>query len=429
MRPSKFNYYVKDTNTDTHIIMNGVSENSIRVSNVNFDSISRIINYPDDNYSQYSKFIDTMLDYGLIIRDEVDESDLIKKKYKENCRENEFSIMILPTYQCNVRCWYCIQNHSDMWMEDSVVNNIKARIEKALNDVDTLCLFWFGGEPLLCYDNVLSLTKWARVKAYNAGKKFNCSITSNGTLLNKERISALREAGVGSYQISIDGQRSVHDKVKQLGKCSAFDKTMENIGEIIQHTSCTLRLNYTKENLQPEEIINDIDSSLPKSGRGNLTFLIYKVWQEESCGIDDNLVVRLSELAMSIGLVPRYAVLGMCYTDQKHFECIFPNGRVGKCDNLEPEDSPGLLIPGGNIRWIGDISSYKTIVNTEANECHTCKYLPLCWGPCMAKRNLMLQHKGQIWCQFDDKEKEIHQLIINEHRNREYTNRIIQNHV
>lgn len=41
MRPSKFNYYVKDTNTDTHIIMNGVSENSIRVSNVNFDLIAK----------------------------------------------------------------------------------------------------------------------------------------------------------------------------------------------------------------------------------------------------------------------------------------------------------------------------------------------------------------------------------------------------
>ena len=215
-------------------------------------------------------------------------------------------------------------------------------------------------------------------------------------------------------------------KVKSMNRVSAFDKTLENIGHIIKHSSCSLRFNYTKDNLSPESIIRDVDAALPKEGRENMSFLVYKVWQEDESAIPEGEVEKLMELACSIGLRPRLAVGGMCYADNEYFECVFTNGKVGKCDNENPDSGLGRITAEGDIIWDGDISSYPAIMDNKKSECISCRYLPMCWGPCSAKRKGMLINEGVIRCQYADREREMGNSIRNARRNEEYSNRMRQ---
>ena len=95
-------------------------------------------------------------------------------------------------------------------MTEEIVDRIKRRIDLKMNDpsIEGLHLSWFGGEPLMAYDIIVGLTRYAMEAAVSRNKSFSCVITTNGTLLNAERILKLKECGVSSYQITIDEAES-----------------------------------------------------------------------------------------------------------------------------------------------------------------------------------------------------------------------------
>lgn len=285
MKSSLYNYYVNDK--DNVIIFNGLTEASFRIGERNADVFKAIIESPDKFVEDFKPFIDKMKGDGFIIEDDFNEEEVVRNKYDYIRHGEEYMAMILSTYQCNLRCWYCTQDHADSWMSDETVRRIKKRIEKELRKdaIKHLSISWFGGEPLLAYDRVVEISRWAKNLAEELGKGFGAVITTNGTLLNRKRVEELRDAGINYYQITIDGNRETHNNVKILGKDSAYDRTIENIGYIIEHTHCTLRFNYTKENLKPESLIRDLDQTLSKENREKISFLIYKVWQEKAAEI------------------------------------------------------------------------------------------------------------------------------------------------
>lgn len=421
MKASIYNYVVK--NKDTYILFNGISEFSFMVPDKNKDIYMSILNNPDANYNQFKSFVDKMKDKGFILEDDASDESLLKQKFDMIRRPHDYHIMILPTYQCNLRCWYCVQNHNDLKLSDKDVTKIKKRIERAIDndEIHNMHISWFGGEPLLEFKRIVEISEWAIDLCEKLGKNYTASITTNSILLTPERIEFLRKLNVRTYQITIDGDRETHNNIKILGKESAFDIALKNVAEITKHTKCLLRYNYTKDNLKPESIIADIQSVLPAENRKNISFQIHRVWQEIPENINPADVMRLASNAEKVGLVPRMAITGMCYTDQKNFDCIFANGKVGKCDNADLDSNHvcGTIDNSGDIVWEHDNLSLLTIFDEEshAEECISCRYLPICWGPCNIKRESMLLKDGYVKCQFQDKDIEMAENIRNLHFN------------
>ena len=213
MKPSKYNYILN--NGDNYVFFNGITESSFQIGANNWESFKKIIENPDENYSNFKSFIDKMKVQGFVTEDSTDEQTLIKQKYAIKRQPDVYEIMILPTYQCNLRCWYCVQDHKDLWISDGDVEKIKKRIERVMQEeeVKTLHITWFGGEPLLAYNRIVEISEWAIDLCNSLDKEYYASITTNGTLLNKDRIAKLRELKVIQYQITIDG-----DKITQLDK-------------------------------------------------------------------------------------------------------------------------------------------------------------------------------------------------------------------
>ena len=417
MKASRYNYFVD--NGDKTIVFNGISEKFFEINRNNAHIYKQIFSHPDQFGEMLLPFIEKIKDDGFFVDEKTDELELVKDKLNVQTKENQYFLMILPTYQCNLRCWYCIQNHKEIWINDDVVRKIKKRIINKMNDdsIDSLHLSWFGGEPLMAYETIVSLTRFAREVAESRGKTFNCSITTNSTLLTPERIEELKECGVNYYQITIDGTREYHNTVKVINGKSTFDMALQNIDAIARHSRCLLRFNYTKENLRPEGIINDIKGLLSEESKKNITFLLYKVWQENADDINNNDVAHLFEKSKELGLHPMLPRTSICYADQKHFDCIFPDGKVEKCDNEDPDATRGILLEDGSVNWPGGTpTAHTSAYKSEKSECMQCRFLPLCGGPCVAKRNRMLDSFGKIVCQFNSgtqKKSEIEETIKN----------------
>src|SRR5262249_49971404 len=67
-------------------------------------------------------------------------------------------------------------------------------------------------EPLLCVDTVARLTDGAFRACSDNGTRFGSGMTTNATTLDPATFGRLYDAGVHSYQITLDGTPAFHDR-------------------------------------------------------------------------------------------------------------------------------------------------------------------------------------------------------------------------
>lgn len=140
-------------------------------------------------------------------------------------------LIILPTEQCNLRCQYCYERFSVGRMPHSLVDGIKRLLSQRIPDLHYLELDWFGGEPLLAYDTIRDVsTHVASLLAPRTDIEYRSHITTNGFLLDTEKVQELYLCGVRSYQITLDGDAELHDSLRSTkagGK--TFDRIWDNL--------------------------------------------------------------------------------------------------------------------------------------------------------------------------------------------------------
>ncbi len=415
MKPSKCNYILQLEKST--LFFNGVTEAFFEVDNRFAESYKAIIEYPNDNVDAFPAFIKNIKSKGFVVEEDADELETVKRKYDGLRMRNHYFLMILPTYQCNLDCWYCTQEHEALFMSENVKDRVIRLIKNKLNDVNIkdLHISWFGGEPLMAYDRVYEISKFAKKYADDLGKQFSASITTNGTLLTPNRIESLRDVGIVNYQITIDGDRTIHNSVKNMGSISAYDRTLVNINQIAKHTHVNLRFNYCSGNLFPSRIIKSLLGVLNKSVLSNITFSIFKVWQETETRELSKGANQLFTSAIEAGMDCTLSSIGLCYAERFHYDCVFPNGKVGRCDNYPPSVMPGIIDEKGTIQWPESAQFFYAshLFDGHQKQCEECRFLPICWGPCVAKRETMLKEYGHIYCNYSSPSADMERLIIN----------------
>lgn len=127
--------------------------------------------------------------------------------------------VISLTQECNLACRYCfVEKHPNyMTLETAkdIINFILRNIDYRKqhfnsNEINPKGdITFFGGEPCLMYDSIIKpLLLWVNQNGIN--NQINFSMTTNGTLLNEERIKFLREHNV-SLLFSIDGNPTMQN--------------------------------------------------------------------------------------------------------------------------------------------------------------------------------------------------------------------------
>lgn len=113
-------------------------------------------------------------------------------------------IRITLGQNCNFRCKYCIQHHTEDLFPDDNVLNVNTLIDvysKYLDLSDVEMIQFWGGEPLLYKNTILSATKALKHIVPHSTKIY---ALSNGSLWDDEFISACLEVGL-QLGLSHDG--------------------------------------------------------------------------------------------------------------------------------------------------------------------------------------------------------------------------------
>lgn len=110
------------------------------------------------------------------------------------------------TLACNLRCGFCSVRANEHPPAVLSLARIRDLVDEAV-DLGLTDLHLTGGEPTLRPD-------LEAVVAHAAGKGVRTRIITNGTLLGRERLLRLQDAGLGSLMVSLDGMEATHDALR-----------------------------------------------------------------------------------------------------------------------------------------------------------------------------------------------------------------------
>lgn len=258
-------------------------------------------------------------------------------------------IIIFPTEKCNFRCTYCYEDFATGRMNKETIIGIKALLERRCADLKYLDIRWFGGEPLVAKDIVLEISEYARGLVYRYPElNYLGSMTTNGYLLDYKTVTALANAGVRQYQISLDGPREVHDQSRlRADGSSTYDKIWTNLLAIRDSSlpvSILLRIHFTADTFTHiDPLIKDIRKEFLPDSRFSIVFRpIAHLGSPNDASIKIFTGVEKEEAVKSL----QFKLFGehlespqnlcepddyVCYASRPNSLIIRSNGDVGKC--------------------------------------------------------------------------------------------------
>ncbi len=162
------------------------------------------------------------------------------------------------TDDCNLACHYCFVQQQPHYMDlqtaknavDWLWTNAQIKIKNHWEN-QNYCphINFFGGEPTLMWDKIIvPLTEYIREKYQD---KFAIGMTTNGTLLNEQRIDFMKKNQIGIL-LSIDGDRETQELTRPCKNCnqSSFDLVVKNIPLILNYIpKVTFRATINQENV------------------------------------------------------------------------------------------------------------------------------------------------------------------------------------
>lgn len=321
-----------------------------------------------------------------VIDDNVNEQDICIKKVCQKLEDNEsVKITINPTLDCNLRCWYCYENHiKGSSMNTDTIKNVLDFMKKTISSpsLKNLQLSFFGGEPFLKYNKVMKpiILKCGELcKLYDKG--FYVNATTNGVFLTKtvinEIISISPNFGV---QVAFDGGKEYHNKVKYTNEGKGvYDIVKKNLYYALEKgVRTTIRCNYTLDNIESFlDVLKDFENYWEYS---NLRFSFHKVWQEPlSQELKTEIkrirsIVSMSNIQSNIKSFNGYN--STCYADYTHNFVINYNGDVFKCTARDFKRENRI----GHIGYNGNLILHNMARNAPlfTSQCYYCRLLPIC---------------------------------------------------
>ena len=367
----------------------------------------------DENVPVIQKMIDTGSEDDLpedirkefvksgVLLNESDEEFFNRLKfssYLTRFSKNHLALTIAPTMACNFKCVYCYEGSrvKNVTMTQEVMDGVIEFIKKS--ECKSLSITWYGGEPLCAWDKILEFN--TKIDDLHL-QSFTQDIVTNGSLLDKDKITYLLEKDFKNIQITLDGCEEIHNKSRPMKNgqnsfqtiMSKLDLLAEIYKKACKKLPVTIRVNISEKNA------NDFQKlySMLNEKYENL-FYVYPAFVTKN---DDNdchastcftfekeaeFILKLSkEYGVETNkLFPeRNKVIG-CGAQVINNYVISSNGNIYKCWDDISDDTKviGNVIKG---RKDENNINYKFIITStgfEVKECKECLFLYSCMGGC-----------------------------------------------
>lgn len=338
-------------------------------------------------------------------------ADYIKKVYNLNKFDLEIIYLIFNTY-CNLKCKYCYvegssePNFREHTMDKTTFKEFISYLDKLIScekiknpNKKKLTFIYYGSEPLISKELFIkSLIKISEI-CDKKGIKPDFQITTNGVLLDKEIIDAIKKFEV-RVSISLDGEKEINDKMRitQDNK-GTYESIIKGIGllkksKIPFGISCTISNHNIKNLSKCSDHFIDLGAS--SVGFNILLSPRYSKIPLISLSELNNSLINASKKIQDLGFyedrvqrkirafngVPRFKDCGGVGNQL----VFFPNGDIGTCEaylcNRKSMIGNITSIKPEEIEKNQVIEYWTNRYPLNMEECFYCPALGICGGGC-----------------------------------------------
>lgn len=342
----------------------------------------------------------TLFRLGILVPHNTDEREIVEKRFAEGKKDLSYlDLTILLTQQCQFQCTYCFEGtKKDASLDDHTEDDIVEFLEGQLSTLKKLRVTWFGGEPLIAYPRLKTLSNKLLDFCEKHQVSYAADMVTNGFAITKERCRELiDDLKVKRYIITLDGPSGHHDRRRPLRNgLPTFSKIWENINTLVQcGAQVNIRMTIDKENHEAIPTLLDAIATGPFARKTGLSFcrtmdydftpenvknVIFS--EKEFADIEWSLIQYAHQLGLWGYRFPHSAPLGGCLREGDIV--IGTHGEIYKC-----------LDTVGDEQWVSGHIGGETQENrpdwyerwlhwspSQSASCRQCVLQPLCNGGC-----------------------------------------------
>lgn len=351
------------------------------------------------------------------------------------------------SHDCNFKCEYCFASKETCLRELMSFDTAKKTIDfliKNSGSIRNLEVDFFGGEPLLNFDVVKQTVEYARSLENKYNKNFRFTITTNGLLLDDDKIDFINKE-MYDVVLSLDGRKEIHDKfrITRAGH-NTYDILVPKFQKLVQKRKngnfkqYYIRATYTKYNLDfskdifhihnlgfneisIEPVICDFENN---TNNNTKNYIITESDLPEILQEHENICKKLIELKKSGSSINFFNFKinldsGPCINKRlkgcgfgNDYIAVTPNGDIYPCHQLVGEPKFVLENIHNTYTKIFDNNLKKEFLKLSVyhkEECKNCWAKYYCCGGCSSKNyqhNKNLKTPYKLSCEIQKKKIE-----------------------
>jgi len=401
-RKSIYTYVIE--NGEEIILYNSFMGALARAPKGHVEKVKEFLASGIDNNEKEDTIAYELISQGFMVDAELDEKKIVKLTLERE-QDSTLGLTIMPYEGCNFRCLYCYENFENGLIKPKVMQGIKLFVKKKVErgSFSRVTCSWFGGEPLLAYEQILELSDAFMQCCCENGVKYVSSMTTNGYLLTPDRVKSLMEHNVKYYQVTLDGPENIHNRSRKLfGGQGTYSTIMGNLEQLKQledeEFTVKIRVNFFPNSLEIIEdwIEKEIAPAFSMDKRFTLTFHPVRKWR--GCNMDEiqclenrasiaEYVSHLNRVCIKMGLSMQDIRTSLdphgnvCYASKSNSIVIGADGSLYKCtvDFDNSINNIGVI----NIDGTLNLNRVKMDMWTKdyadcVEKCAKCSFYPSC---------------------------------------------------
>lgn len=403
---SQFNFEYK-RNPNENVIYNTFSKALVIFDDEEYETYKSI----DKLNEESPQYLAELAECEIIRTVDFDEIAYLKYfHYKTKFSNDCMFLTIAPTLDCNFACPYCYENRRKGIMSKQVQDAIIEYIEESANNgTRYFNITWYGGEPLLCFDIVESLSE----RISECCQEYDCllkmELVTNGYLLTADMVEKLDSIGITKIQITLDGLKEHHDVRRPLrGGGGTFDIIVNNL-KLFEDSpiGVLIRMNVDNKNAKDFAALKNIIADLDNSNIELYASPVENINKDTINTVSDFMTTNEFESfaihSCEDGTLPcgddsimddRYC---FCTAETENCYVVDDRGDFYKCwDVVGRQEYRCFNILNREDTNFNEIAKFVADDPFSDKKCRHCVFLPLCFGGCKFQKN----HLNKSVCGF-----------------------------